>query len=243
MGGYTDRPSMTARIRTFLLVAAAIALAASPVAGQTPAKKRPPSAPVQKIREGVYRIGTIEVDTTKKELTVPGHANDNVTILEFVANTVGGAKAYESAITVDTTGVLFNTALLLLGADPAHSRVPKFHFDPAAPKGDPLEIWIQWSTPAGPKRVRIEELLYDERTKTSMSQGPWVYTGSTMNDGRYMSDMDGVLIGFVHSPSPVIENPRSAAVGAYGSIVMNKNLGLLGGMNLVMTVKALPLKR
>ena len=137
----------------------------------------------------------------------------------------------------------FNTALLLLGLDPARSRVPKMHFDPVAPKGDPLEIWLDWNTPTGPRRARIEQLLYDERTKTTMSEGPWVYTGSTLVDGRYMADIDGVLIGFVHSPAPVIENPRAGAVGAYGSIVMNPRLGLIGGTKVVVTVKAVTAKR
>jgi hypothetical protein len=209
---------------------------------QAQSKSRPPKATVQKLREGVYRVGSIEVDTVKKEMTVSGRANDGVTTLEFVANTAGGQKAYESALTIDTDGVIFNTALLLLGVDPSRSRAPKQHFDPIAPKGDPLEIWVSWTTPMGPKRVRIEQLLYDERTKTTMPEGPWVYTGSTFSGGHYMADTDGVLIGFVHSPAPVIENPRKGAVGAYGSIVVNRNIGLLGGMKVVITIKALPVK-
>lgn len=205
---------------------------------QAQSQGRPPKAAVQKLRDGVYRIGNVEVDTTKKELTVGGHVNDNVTVLEFVANTAGGAKAYESAITIDTDGITFNTALLLLGMDPARSRVPRYHFDPVAPKGDPLEIWVAWSTPSGQKKVRIEQLLYHEGTKMTMAEGPWVYTGSTFSGGHYMADTDGVLIGFVHSPAPVIENPRKGAVGAYGSIILNRNIGLLGGMKVVVTVKA-----
>ena len=225
------------------MVVIALAAIATHAQSRQGGPTRLPSGLVQKIREGVYRVGPIEVDTLKKELTVSGRANDNVTTLEFVANTIGGQKAYESAITIDTDAVTFNTALLLLGLDPARSRVPKMHFDPVAPKGDPLEIWLDWNTPNGPRRARIEQLLYDERTKTTMSEGPWVYTGSTLVDGRYMADIDGVLIGFVHSPAPVIENPRAGAVGAYGSIVMNPRLGLIGGTKVVVTVKAVTAKR
>jgi hypothetical protein len=57
-----------------------------------------------------------------------------------------------------------------------------------------------------------------------------------------MADIDGVLIGFVHSPAPVIENPRSGAVGAYGAVVMNTHIGLAGGTKLQVTVKAAPAK-
>lgn len=232
-------PQMPRLSRTLTFMMLTVLLAASAAFGQASSKGRPPKSMVTKVRDGVFRVGTIEVDTLKKEMAVGGHVNDNVTTLEFVANTAGGVKAYESALTIDADGIMFNTALLLLGVDPARSRVPKQHFDPISPKGDPLEIWVAWNSLTGPKKVRIEQLLFDERSKTTMPEGPWVYTGSTFQDGRYMADTDGVLIGFVHSPSPVIENPRKGAVGAYGSIVLNRNIGLLGAMKVVVTVKAL----
>jgi hypothetical protein len=37
-----------------------------------------------------------------------------------------------------------------------------------------------------------------------------------------MAELDGVLIGFVHSLAPIIE--KRGAVGAFGSIVWNKEL-------------------
>ena len=204
-----------------------------------------PSAAVQKLRDGVYRVGPIEVDTTKKELTVPAMLNRDVTILEFVANTAKGSKAYESAMTISTDAITFNTALLLIGLDPAHARVPKQHFDPVAPKGDPVDIWLDWDmipdvTSKSALHARVEELLYDERTKTTMPSGPWVYTGSTLMNGRFMADNDGVLIGFVHSPAPLIENPRAGAVSAYGSIVLNPKFKNYTGAIARLTVKALP---
>ena len=54
-----------------------------------------------------------------------------------------------------------------------------------------------------------------------------------------VSDIDGVLIGFVHSPAPIIENIGGAGVNRYGSIVMNPNLGLAPETPVVLTVKAL----
>jgi hypothetical protein len=136
--------------------------------------------------------------------------------------------------------VTLNTALLLIGLDPAHARVPVRHFDPIPPKGDPLEIWVAWRTLAGPKRARIEQLLFDRRTNKTVLEGPWVYTGSTfVAPGRYLADIDGVLIGFVHSPAPVIENPRAGAVDAYGDIIRNPNLDLPGGTAVTVTIKAL----
>ena len=44
---------------------------------------------------------------------------NDVEMLEFVANTINGAKAYESALTLQTDAISFNAALLLIGLDPA----------------------------------------------------------------------------------------------------------------------------
>jgi hypothetical protein len=198
---------------------------------------------VVKLRDGVFKIEALTVDTNKKELTAPGFLNIDVTTLEFVANTRGGAKAYESAITVLSDAVTFNTALLLLGLDPAHAQKPTKHFDTKTPAGDPLEIWVEWMHRAGRGRVSIEELLFDERTKRPMAPASWVYTGSTFSNGRFMAETDGVLIGFVHSPAPVIENRGPGAVNAYGSIVLNKRLQMDRGGSVTLIIKALPVAK
>jgi hypothetical protein len=200
-----------------------------------------PTLKAEKIRPGVYRVDKIEIDTNSKEMSVPATVNSKVTTLEFVANSPNGAKAYESALTVQADPLEFNTALLLLGADPAHARVPRFHFDTVAPDGDPLDLFLTWSENGATKRIRVEELLFDIRQNAPMPEGPWVYTGSSFTSGRFMASLDGVLIGFVHSPSPIIENPRSGAVNAYGSVVLNTHLAL-PDKPLTLTVKLLTRK-
>ena len=42
------------------------------------------------------------------------------------------------------------------------------------------------------------------------------------------------------SPAPLIENPRAGAVGGYGAVVLNPNLGLSPGLPVKLTVRALP---
>ncbi len=218
------------------VLSAGIAAQAQKAPPQQPKVPRPAAV---KIREGVFRVGNIEVDTAKKELRVAGILNENVTTLEWVANTRGGPKAYESAFSLDSDAATFNAALLLMGADPARSRVPTKHFDPVPPKGDPMEIFVEWTMGSNVRRVRIEEFLLDQRTKTTLPVGPWVYTGSSFINGRYMAELDGVLIGFVHSPAPIIENPRAGAVEAFGSVVLNnKGLGLPSGMRITMIIQA-----
>jgi hypothetical protein len=211
------------RVRTVAVVVLLWQLAATPGSSQTPAP------PLRRLDANTVAIGTIRIDLARKELSVRATVND-VRVLEFVANTRDGLKAYESALTVDTDAITFNAAALLLGVDPAHARVPTRHFDPVPPAGDAVDVFVEWPIVNGVKRVRIEQLLLDRRTNQPMPEGPWVYTGSTwLRDAsaeRYMADTDGVLIGFVHSPAPVIENPRPGAVNAYGFVVFNERLGL-----------------
>ncbi|HEX6164788.1 MAG TPA: YdjY domain-containing protein [Vicinamibacterales bacterium] len=219
-------------------------------AQQTPAKPSPidPSTPapaaVTKLSATTYRIGEMTVDTAARTLTVPGTVNEGVSTLEFVANTVRGAKAYETALTLNTNAVSFNAALLLLGLDPSRSKPSAVQFDKTPPEGDPVELTMTWNAGGKPRTVPIEELLLDDRTKKTLPKGPWVYTGSRFYDTGehriYLAEQDGVLIGFMHGPQSIIDNPRADALGSYGFYVLNPALGLKPGSPVTVTVKALP---
>jgi hypothetical protein len=225
---------LTATILTSIVTVVAVRAEQNP----PPIGQRPDMPPVETLGPGLFRIQHITVDVKAREVRVPGHLN-KVDVLEFIANTLGGFKAYESAMTLETNAVAFNTALLLIGMDKSRSRVPTQHFDPIPPEGDPVELWFERRSAPG-KRRRVEDLLLDQRTKTTLPAGPWVYTGSTiLSDGRYVAEVDGVLIGFVHSPAPIIENPRSGAVGAFGSFVMNPALGLPPMTPITLIVRAI----
>jgi hypothetical protein len=199
----------------------------------------PKSPPIEEIGEDVYRVGRIRVDLSHREATVDGVVND-VSVLEFVATTKGGFKSYESAIEMDTDAISFNLAMLLLGLDKSRAVLSRYHFDPEPPQGDPVEIWIEWEDGGKTRRVRGERLIYNATSKKTLPETPWVYTGSVfMPDGSYLAERDGVLIGVVHTPAPIIENPLPDGVGDYGAWVLNPTLGLPPGTAIKVTVKAL----
>jgi len=203
----------------------------------------PPTPKVERVGPNQLRLGNVRVDTAAREVSVTGRIND-VPILEWVANTQGGFKAYESAISADTDAITFNAALLLIGLDKAHARVPTQHFDPKPPAGDPVDVLVEWIVGNETRRIRIEQLLLDKRTNTTLADSQWVYTGSQFVPGtnRYQAQLDGVLIGFVHSPAPVIENAGAGAVGAYGSVVLNRDL-VAPGTTVALIVKAATVQR
>lgn len=216
-------------------------VAAALLAAQAPTPARSP-APVERLGDNLLRVGNIRVDTKAREISLPGKVND-VTALEFIATAKGGVKAYESALELDTDAITFNLALLLIGLDRKNSVVPTMHFDTNPPKGDPVEIWIEWEADGKRARARGEELVYNETTNQTLLPDSWVYTGSQFmeHNNAYLADMEGTLIGFVHTPAPVIEH-SGPIVGTYGSNQLNKKLNLKPGTPITITIRALPKK-
>ena len=223
------------------------ASADQPLLAQAPPQRtderpeNPPKAaePVERLGPNLLRVGNVQVDTSAKEISVRGTVND-VQNLEFLANTKDGFKAYESALELDTNAINFNLGLILIGLDSAHAVVPRRQFDPELPRGDPVEIWIEWGESGSRRRIRAEQLVQDRITKELLTEGPWVYTGSvfTRERGAYLADIDGTLIGFMHTPSPILENPRPLP-GVFGNFIINPELNLKAGTSVLVTVRAL----
>jgi hypothetical protein len=206
-----------------------------------------PADPIQRIAPNVFGIGSIRVDIGKREVSAPGKVN-SVAVLEFVACTRDGRKAYESALSIDAYAINFNAALLLIGLDTAHGHAPTFHFDKGVPQGDPVEVWVEGKVNGKPLRITADQLLFDREKNVAVPAGSkWVYTGSTFLHGnptpRFMAEEDGVLIGFVHSPAPLIEQVVGSGVARYGAIILNPSLGLTPDMPVTLTVKAVDAKR
>jgi len=201
-------------------------------------------ARVEKLGPDTLRVGNVRIDTARKEISVKGVVTD-ANILEFIAATKGGRKAYESALELETNAFDFNLGLILIGLDQSRSVVPKMHLDPAVPLGDPLEIWVEWDQPGGRRKIRAEQLVYNTHAKSTLPEGSWVYTGSLFSaqNGAYLAEVQGTLIGFVHSPSCVIDSPRPLSPGTYGNDVINPALNLKAGMAVEVIVRALPRAR
>jgi hypothetical protein len=238
----------TTQARQWLVCAAAVVFAVSVVtaraqqsrAPQTPAVpgKPPGASQVEKLGPTSFRIGNVLIDTEKREVSVRGVSLE-VTALEFIAVPKNGFKAYESALELDTNAINFNLGLILIGLDDSRTvRNPGI----APPKGDPVEIWVEWEDGGRPRKIRAEELIYNTETKETMSVGPWVYTGSAFDvaNNTFLADLEGSLIGFVHTLGPVIDSPRPLKSVNYGAVRMNPNLNLKPGTRVLLTVRALP---
>lgn len=196
-------------------------------------------APIERLGKGLMRVGTVKVDTNKREISVPGKIND-VQAVEFIACTKNGFKAYESALELDTNAINFNLGLILIGLDKARSVGPRMVRDPNPPSGDPVEIWVEWKDGETTRRIRAEHLIHNRDLNKPLPMGPWVYTGSAFVPGTnsYQADVDGVLIGFVHTPSAVIDQ-AGPIIGEYSANRIDPSLNLKADTPVILTVRAL----
>lgn len=100
---------------------------------------------------------------------------------------------------------------------------------------------VSWKAGAETKRSRADDLLYNITSRKSVPPGRWVYTGSRfmLKSTAFLADVDGVLIGFVHTPAPLIKRVDPVP-GNFGNIVLNPTIGLAPGTAVTLTVKAVP---
>jgi len=206
-----------------------------------PATKEKVQIPnAESLGNGKFRIGNINVDTVKEEILVSGSWKMSEGVIEYIASMKDGYKLYETVLELDVNAYEFNLALILIGLDQKKGRASSVHFDPNAPEGDPVEIWVEWMEGSKKKLHRAEDLVLDDNSKKTMPHTNWVYTGSTiLEDGSYMAQMDGVLIGFVHDPSVIIDSPSGFGLAQYGMLVVNKKLAPSVGTEVQLKVKSL----
>ncbi|MBM3238566.1 hypothetical protein FJZ31_19905 [Candidatus Poribacteria bacterium] len=168
-----------------------------------------PSSEVVKLRKNLYRIGGVTVDTQKHEVTIRGWVNMNAGLIEYLACSAGG-KLHESMLVLDTKPIHLQVALILIGLEAKGDF--KFQGDPRPPKGDPVEIWVQWKEGEETKRVRAEQMIFDFKNEKPMPETDWIFTGSLIYEGRFLAEIEKSLIATYHDPAAILNNPLPEGV-------------------------------
>ena len=190
--------------------------------------------PVEKISEGVYRIGKVTVDQKKRELTMEGSVNMQEGLVEYLAVAEKG-KLHEAVLIMNVEPLHLQLGLILLGLK--YGRNLKYQGEPADPIGDPVNIFVEWGGEGRKKRVRGEDLILNQQTEKSMSQTHWIFSGSFEVEGIFAAQLERSLIATYHDPASIIDNPLPE--GADDTILyVNKELVPPVGTAITMTIKA-----
>ena len=200
------------------------------------------SPPIEDLGDGKYQVGRILVDKPGRRFTVQAKLIHTDDPLEYLAVARGGEKDYESLLELRTRGLHFNIACILIGLDDSEVVHPKFQFDETPVEGPEVALRLSWEGEDGVVEIAAEDALRVVGGPAEARETKWVYTGSAMypsDPPTYLADSSGSLIGFVHDPMTIIEHRLGLGIGAYGSILGNKDLLPPIGTRMTLTVIAL----
>jgi hypothetical protein len=139
----------------FLMLA--IAVSGQTVTNQTSSTTTPP--PLKEVAPGVFQIGLVQLDKTRKSVQFPAVLNMDHGLIEYLLVTTRG-KTHESLLKTDAQPYHVHVAMLLLGAKGAAQskellKVPVTQQHVNTPgatnrlaellKGDPVRIELTWT--------------------------------------------------------------------------------------------------
>ena len=173
---------------------------------------------IEELGKGQYRVGTIDIDKKQQRFSVAGTVTgiEPGSPLEYLAVTTRGYKNYESLLELNATAREFNLACILIGLDAGQAKVSRYHFDPEPVDGDPVRLLVSW-TSGGKTITKSPGELFSVQGMDRIPDD-WVYTGSVLlENGVYLAEEDGTLVGFVHDPASIIEHRTGLGIGTYGA--------------------------
>jgi hypothetical protein len=202
--------------RAFLLSSAVLgfgfgAYHRTPLTEPSDTNSTPPSlvlsnAPLRRVSEGVYELGGVRLDKTKRALSFPCSVNMSEGTVEYALVHRTG-KVHESVLKTEVNPAQIHLACLLLSP----VEPPKVPIDPRTPRelrGPRLKIWAEWRLNDVAKRVPLEEMIFNTLTKRPMSRGPWAYSGSRVVQGAFLAERDGSIVTIITDPDALINSPR-----------------------------------
>ncbi len=171
-------------------------------------------APMTQVSENVFQIGDVKLDKQQRTVTFPATVNMRKGMIEYLLVTNSG-KTHESLFATSVEPSQLHVAMLLLGATakdnapPSPDQIDASYLKRApALKGDNVDLLVTWKRDDKEERVRAEELVMNDEARAVAKQGPWIYTGSIVSEGKFLAQLEGSIVSMVTDPVALINNPR-----------------------------------
>ncbi len=163
-----------------------------------------------------FQMGKVIWYRPERRLEVRGRICLQEGPLEYLAVLKGG-KEYESVMAFDCSAIDVNLGLILSGYKRVRGSVKKVG-DPDVPKGDPLYLHVEWVEEREGKqvvkRVRAEDLLWNQITKKPMRRSAWVFSGSRFvkdpEDPKkryFLAQVERKLVAVFRDPGAIFNCP------------------------------------
>lgn len=179
---------------------------APPPAARPAADKPGRVAPIEKTGAGVFRMGDVQVDKLERSITFPAEVNMDSGMLEYLLVHRRG-KVHESLLRTLVEPYSLQVAFLLLGFEGTDKRL-RGQGDPATPTGERVRITLSYEIGSEKTRIPVESWLANRFRDGVKDVEPldWVYTGSFVSQGRFMSQESGSIVAIWHDPVALIDN-------------------------------------
>ena len=195
-----------------LMAALAAAAWGTPVSDRMPviypagSEPQPDPSPVW-WEGGVAHFGDVLLDSATKTVMMTGWVNQTDGLIEVLACGAQG-KVHESVLVTPVNALDLQSACLLAGMK---AGKPMKGWGIGPPEGSPVEVWVEWKAGGETVKVRAETMALDLRTDGTAEEGPWVFTGSKFEEGRFCAFDEDSLIVTYWDPNAIINlgDPRS----------------------------------
>lgn len=162
----------------------------------------PAFPPVERIGDGIFRIGKVTLDRKQRLLSFPASVNQAQGLLEYVLVRTGG-KTHESLLRTDAEPYDIQLACLLLNLS-GTDRPISHQGAHETPAGDPVRLSIT----LGKETIMPEQWLIQTSNDTKLDVPPlnWLFTGSLISEGRFMAQVEGSIIALFHDPFAILDH-------------------------------------
>ncbi len=211
--------------RSFLVIPACISFSLAqeitPVKPEPPPVKdaaaQPMKPSVTKLDETRYQIGGVVLDRKNREIRFPAKVNMAEGLIEYVVILQKG-KAHEALLMTSIVPTDLNVAFVLLRYAPSpelFSQIDEtghptgIYPEVSAPVKASARITMEaeWSDNGTTRRVPINEWLRDTAKDAALAPGPWLYTGSSLAEGKFIPDLSGDIAAIMLDSNAMINYP------------------------------------
>lgn len=165
----------------------------------------------KEISKGVYQVGNVMLDTTRKEVVIPGEINiaTGDTTIEFFACGLLG-PSHESILMLDVEPLSLFTALGLLALSPGMNL--EVQGDPHDPEGSDVQVWVEWKQGDKVVSKTARELVWNKFTKQPMQKTHWVFTGGRIRTNQLTSQLTHNIIAVHRDPDSILNHPLPGGI-------------------------------
>ncbi len=156
---------------------------------------------VEKIDDSRYRIGDLIFDQKTREIRFPTKVNMSQGLLEYLV-VLSKGKVHEALLVTEISPTHLNLAFKLLRypasrelfsiSDENGRPTGKYpHVSADTKAGARIVIDVEWMDDGKTRRIPVNEWIQHIVSQRAMKPGPWLYSGSDFNEGKFIAEMTG----------------------------------------------------